>query len=530
MTRWRFFDAFCTVGRHCRLQPGGPHTPEDLLAEMDHYDVWEALVVDGLSRENHPLDGNRRILEVTEGRPRLHPAWAAMPPGADEQPEPEEFVRQMRQHRVGAVFLFTGQYRINLSDWSLDALLEPMADAGVPVFIVPDAIGPGAPSMDQTDCDGVVGICRRWPGLPVVVSEFRIRRSQRTLYRALDACPNLRIELSGYWLHHGIEYITRRWGSERLIFGSNWPRFGQHMTLATLSCAEIEDEDKRKIAGDNLRKLISWCRPEHPQVELKPAADEFVQFGRTGERPVDMFFDDCHGHLGGRASSYHLPDCDLDSIVHEMQRLGDRKACVFSFAGVSSDEQFGNDIVADAVRRYPDRFIGFTLLNPHRGRDEMWRELERCAGLGLRGVKLIPYYQGYPEDGPMLEVGAQWANQHKQIVLDHNWGPPAHLERLLAAYPDACFINGHTNLAYAELIKRFPNLCICSCPLIGPRACEEVVEKIGTDRLLFGSDLQDLPIAWGLGPILFSRLPIEQKRMILGGNLQRILARYSLKP
>ena len=127
-------------------------------------------------------------------------------------------------------------------------------------------------------------------------------------------------------------------------------------------------------------------------------------------------------------------------------------------------------------------------------------------------------------------MACQWAHERKQIILNHNWGPPAHLERLLAACPDACFINGHTSLAYADLMARYPNLYVCSCPLLGPRECEEVVERIGADRLLFGSDLQDLPIAWGLGPILFARLPVEQKRMILGGNLRRLLAEYSLHP
>jgi hypothetical protein len=33
-----------------------------------------------------------------------------------------------------------------------------------------------------------------------------------------------------------------------------------------------------------------------------------------------------------------------------------------------------------------------------------------------------------------------------------------------------------------------------------------------------------------LGPILVARIPAEQKRLILGENLKRILARYSLKP
>ena len=185
-----------------------------------------------------------------------------------------------------------------------------------------------------------------------------------------------------------------------MIFGSNWPRFGQNMTLAPLACADISDDDKRKIAGDNLRGLISWCRPEHPKAPHRAAADEFVEFGRTGRRPATMEFHDCHGHLGGHAAHYHLPDCDLEGIVHEMDRLGERKIRVFSFAGVHGDEKYGNDYVAEAVRLHPDRFVGFTLLNPHRGREGMLRELERCSRLGLRGVKLIPYYQGYPGGRP----------------------------------------------------------------------------------------------------------------------------------
>jgi len=527
---WNFFDANCTLGRHCKMPPGGPHTAADLLAEMDHYGVAEALVVDSLSRENHPGDGNSRILETTAGHDRLHPAWAALPSGTDEQPAPAELLEQMRRHRVGAAFLFTGQYHISLEDWCIDSLLEPLASARVPVVLCPNRTGPAGEGMDLTDWREVVALCRRWPNLPVIVSEFRIRHSQRVLYRALDACENLRIELSGYWLHHGVEYITRRWGSRRLVFGSNWPRLGPHMTLATLACADIDDGDKRAIAGDNLRELIRWCEPTHPKVEPSAPADEFVAFGRTGRRPEQMEFHDCHGHLGRRAAQYHLPDCKLDEIVHEMDRFGVRKVCVFSFAGVNSDECFGNDVVADAARRHPDRFVGFTLLNPHRGPDGMREELQRGSQMGLRGIKLIAYYQGYAQEGDWLDVPCQWAHERRQIVLNHNWGSPENLQRLLEAWPGACFITGHMTLAYAELMQRYPNLYVCTCPLLGPRACEQAVAALGADRLLFGSDLQDLPIAWGLGPILLARIAPAQKRQILGQNLQRILEQYSRTP
>lgn len=472
----RLFDANCTVGRHLKLQAGGPHTSQDLLAEMDHFGIAEALVLDSLSRENHPADGNARILNVVADTARLHAAWAALPIGAlDEQPEPRQLVAMMRQHKVGAVFLFPKQYRFELSDWCIDALLEPLAEAHVPVFVNYNEVGRGGWQWDETDWRAVVDLCRRWPRLPVVVTECRIRRANRLIYRALDACENLHIELSGYWLHRGIEYISRNWGSRRLIFGSNWPSFGHGQTLGMLTCAEIDDSDKRAIAGGNLRSLLSWCSPEHPQVQHSQPTDEFVQFGRTGI-PVPSFeIWDCHGHFGPFACHYHLPDSSLEATVHELDRLGVKKVLLFSFAGVFSDETFGNDRVAEAVRRYPDRFVGLALLNPHRGRDEMLRELERCQRLGLRGIKLIPYYQGHPEDGTLIEMACRWAHDRQQIILNHNWGPTEFAERLAATYTRACLIDGHTHAEHFEIAQRYKNFFVCSCPLLAPRHCERIV-------------------------------------------------------
>jgi predicted TIM-barrel fold metal-dependent hydrolase len=343
----------------------------------------------------------------------------------------------------------------------------------------------------------------------------------------LDACPNLRIETSAYFLHRSIEYVVRHWGSGRLVYGSNWPSWGQGMSLASLTCAEIGDRDKLNIAGDNLRRLLAWCKTPRPRVSLPDPADDLERFGRSGRPPKDLRVVDCHGHLGGQARDYHLPDSTLEATLHEMDRLCVRKVCVFSFAGVWSDEVHGNNIVIDAVKRYPDRFVGFTMVNPHRGEKAMLQELGRCQKLGLRGVKLIGSYQGYPGDGPLIDVACKWAHEHRQIVLNHEWASPQQIERLAAKYPNACFLFGHAYNAFAEPVTKRKNVYVCSCPLWHVDDTEKWVHAIGPDRLLFGSDLQDLPVAWGLGPILFARIPSEQKRMILGGNLDRILQRYS---
>ncbi len=523
---YKLFDANCLLGRHMRLQANQPHTAADLLADMDHIGVSEALVLDCLSRENHPIMGNERILEFSADQPRLHPAWAVMPHAPDdEQPQGKDLLDAMREHHVGALFLFPEQYNFTLSDWSVDSFLEPLAAVGVPLFINYNEVGQPMP-WDQTDWDPVVALCKRFPNLPIIVSENRMRRSNRQIYRALETCSNLRIELSGYWLHRGIEYITETFGAHRLIYGSNWPHHGHGDTTCTLTTADISDQDKRLIAGDNLRALIAWCDIEHPDVSLPDPADEFVRFGQTGVRPDDMTFADNHGHMGGLACHYHLPNGTLDGIVADQERFGIEKSIIFSFSGIFSDEQPGNDIVAQAVAAHPDFYVGLTMLNPSRGEDMMLAELERGKAMGLRGVKLIPTYQGYPEEGPSIDIACQWADEQGLIMLNHHWGSAEQMERLVSTYPNVCFMTGHTTTAYAHVMKRYDNLYVCSCPLIPPSACADVVSAIGADRLMFGSDLQDLPIAWGLGPIVFSRIPPEDKKMILGDNLRRVLDQY----
>ncbi len=530
MTNWNFFDARCKVGRHQKYtnDAASPHSVQHLLDDLDQHGIAEAIVVDCLSMECSPLDGNPRILEIAKASPRLHPAWVALPPGTTETPSPDEMVRQMRENKVVAVYLAPVQYRFPLSDWAVDDLLGPLEQEGVPLFITPEEIGPGGIPNDNTDWPGVVELCRRFPKLPVIVTEQRIRRTQRVMLRALEACPNLHLELSAYWLHHGIEYVTRRFGSERLIFGSNWPTLGHGATLATLSCAEIEDEDKRNIAGDNLRRLVKWCNPVHPVVEPTPPADELVQWGRTGEKPENIELWDNHGHLGETSGHYYVPDGHVDDLVREMDRFGLEKVCVFSLSGVFTDEVYGNDRTIEAIKRHPDRFVGFTMLNPHRGPEAMRRELERCADLGMRGVKLIPSYQGYPEEGPNIDAACEWVHEHKQIILNHYWGGPEQMERLVSTYTDACFFTGHTTMAYAETMKKYKNLYVCSCPVHTPLIVERVVDAVGADRFMFGSDLTDLPVAWGFGPILFARISEAEKRLILGENLKKVLQEYSL--
>jgi len=147
--------------------------------------------------------------------------------------------------------------------------------------------------------------------------------------------------------------------------------------------------------------------------------------------------------------------------------------------------------------------------------------------MGLRGVKIINNYQGYPTEGPLVDVACEFCHEHGFFILNHDWGSAEQIERLCTTYPDACFLTGHSNSNYGEVTQRVSNLFICSCPMHGWDQTRRFVDIYGADRIMFGSDLCDLPIGWGMFPIMFANIPEEDKRKMLGGNLKRLLRQYS---
>jgi len=433
----------------------------------------------------------------------------------------------MEEYGVGAVFLFYGQFDIRLTEWGIDDLLEVLEEHKVPVFLCP--VNWRARSIDSTDWANVVRICQKFPQLPVIVTENRTYRSQRAAYSALEACPNLKFDISSWWLHHRIEFICKEWGADRLVWGSQLPERIPGVPIMQLNYSDITERELSLIAGGNMRKLLSWnknikfaddIRFSEPIDKLHGMARERLSFRE--ER-----FHDCHGHIGW-STPHHVYNDSEDDLVLEMDKFGIRTCLVFSLEGVFTDETYGNDEVARVVKNHPDRFIGFTLINLNHGERIAREEMARGLEMGMKGIKLINDYHGYPSEGPLVDIPCEFANRHRQFILNHNWGSPAQIERLCRTYPDACFITGHTTTAYVEVTKKVDNLFICTCPLLDWGQTELFVRLYGADRILFGSDLTDLPIAWGMAQIIYARISESDKRKILGDNLKALMKKYSL--
>lgn len=252
-----FFDANCMVGRYNLFQPGSFYTKERLIEEMEYYGIKEALVFHAVSMENSPNLGNQLTLKETVNAPSLHPVWTFLPPVPDELSPPEALVGEMKKFNIRAARLFPLQFHFDLDDWCMGEVFETLSHHRIPVII--DYFEPFVPHADRVDWKAVLEVCRRYPDLPVIVTEFRFRTNRR-LYQALDSCSNLFIELSALWLFKAVESICRKFGAERLLFGTRLPIRDPSCALGMVNYAMVSEEEKEMVASKNLRRLLERVR------------------------------------------------------------------------------------------------------------------------------------------------------------------------------------------------------------------------------------------------------------------------------
>lgn len=244
----RLFDANCMLGRIIAPKPGFPLSVGELLGVMDDFGIAEALVYHSLSKEYHPAEGNRVLLDEIAPLDRLHAMWVVMPSHTREFPDEEELVREMVSLGVRAarVFPHVDSQNFSLRHWVSERLLRSLQRKRIPLFV----------DQEQIDWDTVHEVCERYPDLPLVLTNVGYRVN-RFLYPLFEKHAGFHVELSNYCGHRGIEELVGRFGAERLLFGTRLPYFTPGSAIGMLSYAGIDEPQRKQIAGDNLRALLA---------------------------------------------------------------------------------------------------------------------------------------------------------------------------------------------------------------------------------------------------------------------------------
>ncbi|MGD9496415.1 MAG: amidohydrolase family protein [Armatimonadota bacterium] len=240
----RWFDCNARVGRWSNPQPEQFTDVRGLLAAWDRVGIEGGLAYHTWAWEWSPRPGNAKLLEEIAEHERIRPCFVALPPATREMEPPQQFAATVRRHG-GAVRIFPAMHNWRLGEWCAGALFDALAQHGVPVLV----------DISQVDWDGIAAVLAAHPGMPLIVLNFYYR-CDRFAYPLLERYPDLYLESNTYGVFRGVEMVCARFGADRLIFGTGLPELEVGGPMALVSYAEIADEDKAKIAGGTMRRLL----------------------------------------------------------------------------------------------------------------------------------------------------------------------------------------------------------------------------------------------------------------------------------
>jgi len=260
--------------------------------------------------------------------------------------------------------------------------------------------------------------------------------------------------------------------------------------------------------------------------------DKLIEEVLSG-RPVTAFeIIDAHGHLGYWHNFYN-PERSAADMVHALDRIGARCIVAGAHAGISTDYRLGNSQMIAAMRDFPGRILGYCCVNPHYP-TEMPAELDRCFAAGMIAIKFHPSFVKYPIDGDNYRAAWEYADERGLVVLTHTESggstcQVAQVGRCAERYPNAKVLFGHSGFGYAgaracvEVGRRVPNTYFditASTTDLG--LVEILVDGLGADRVLYGTDLPFIDCRMQIGRLAFSRLNDDQLKLVLADNAKRL--------
>jgi len=204
-----------------------------------------------------------------------------------------------------------------------------------------------------------------------------------------------------------------------------------------------------------------------------------------------------------------------------------------------------NDYIMESVSRYPERLIGFGAVQPQSPEGAV-AEIERCAKAGLKGIgEMRPDIRLLDlTDELMMAPFVEALRKHKLILLTHASEPVGHdyhgkgiitpdvLYPFITSFPDLTIVCAHWGGGlpfYAlmpEVKKAMANVFFdtAASPLLyTSEIYNQVIQLVGADKVLFGSDYPLLEQKRLIEEIKALNLAEETENLILSGNAQRLL-------
>jgi len=217
---------------------------EELVEQMKCAGISGGLVIKTI---NETILANASLAEDIKKFDMFKGVWYLLPSCTDEIPLPHKLPQLMKQNNIGALTLNPKIHRYLPRKNVIGDYMEMAQERKIPVLLNTSR----GISLEQID-----DIMQDFPDLTVILTYDDCWPNDRFLRPFLDFYPNLCLDMTYMLTDCGLKDMLKKYPAERILFGSGFPTsyMGAHMLV--IKHAEISEEDKIKIAGKNLKKLL----------------------------------------------------------------------------------------------------------------------------------------------------------------------------------------------------------------------------------------------------------------------------------
>jgi predicted TIM-barrel fold metal-dependent hydrolase len=218
-----------------------------------------------------------------------------------------------------------------------------------------------------------------------------------------------------------------------------------------------------------------------------------------------------------------------ERIIENMDAAGVSRSVIYPVTWDHYGEKANREI-AEAVKKFPRRFIGLARCNPSY--TDGLPLLEKALGEGgFSGIRLRPFQDKFSLSHPgVAKVFALAAERKLPLAVDgeknrdtlvglvekHAGGPVILMH--LGDFDNWVWQNGK---AYMEMLAKIPYFYMATCFEIIHFFLEEAIRK-APGKVVFGSDSPSLPPSMELKKIEVMGLPEKDTAAVVGGNLAKI--------
>lgn len=223
-------------------------TAKDAQEALRTYSLSHALLSHTMAELHHPLKGNETLRRILEQLPGFAGVMTLLPEDTGEIKDLAVYVTDMVKSGMRAARIFPKSHRYTLRLPTIPRLLALLEQRGIPLFL----------PIGQSSWDEIGSLARAHPRLALIVEgtghhEFL---NIRSCLPWLKVQQNILVTTLNQFLVGGLELMVNELGAHRILFSSNQPIDDPAAGLFLLAFSDLSLEIKKKIAHENLRRLL----------------------------------------------------------------------------------------------------------------------------------------------------------------------------------------------------------------------------------------------------------------------------------